>query len=237
MRPARHSEGRVEAGAPTLAQTYTNLTGSNVYSYGATANDTIHFSITYLFCSNAILANDIISFVAEKQNNGSIQLAWASSNPLSGREYKVEACTDSLHFVDLATVAGQVGQNNYSYTYEAGRLTGLKIYFRIKSIDPGGHTRYSIIRSVVWGNGPEQIAWLYPNPCDAFININFGMPSPMDWETWIYAADGSLVQRNHMANSIQAHIVFNSKLAAGTYFIRAQNAQSDKRNLLSFIVR
>jgi len=128
--------------------TYTNLTGSNVYYYSATANDTIHFSITYYYCSNTILANDLLSFSAKKENTETIKLSWSTNNFFSDRNYEIQASIDSSQFSSVASIPEDITKKTYQYDYKIAPGKKGKIFFRLKIITTSGSTKYSEIKMI-----------------------------------------------------------------------------------------
>ncbi len=218
--------------------TYTNLIGSNIYYYSATASDTIHFSITYYYCNNIILANDIISFSAVKINPENIKLSWAMADPQTGRNYGVQESADGVRFADVASVLDD-GSVNYQYDYAVTAHDHGAIYFRLKIISSSGKVTYSEIKTVdiIHDNSDNGIS-IYPNPSDSYINILFAEEPPNgNWDISIYAASGRLIQKNHFAAESTAHINFKNKLPAGVYFVRAESIETQKKYLQSFLVR
>jgi hypothetical protein len=218
--------------------TYTSLAGSSIYYYAATANDTIHFSVTYYYCDNAILANDIILFSAIKENSKIIKLSWSMADAQRGRNYEIQAGSDGSHFADIALIA-DTGNINYDYDYIVPDHQKGDIYFRLKLISSSGQVKYSEIKMINFidaGNSKGML--IYPNPCDDYINIVFDEPdSNKDWDICIYSSNGYLIQRNHFANASAAHINFRNKLSAGVYFVKAESNEAQKKYLLNFFVR
>jgi type IX secretion system substrate protein len=218
--------------------TYTNLTGSNIYYYAATAKDTIHFSVTYYYCDNAILANDLILFSAIKENSKTIKLLWSMANPQPGRNYEIQQGDDSSHFADIALIA-DTGNISYEYDYSVSGHEKGDIYFRLKIISSSGQVKYSEIKMISFTDaGDSKGMFIYPNPCDAYINIVFDKPdNNKDWDIFIYSSNGCLIQKNHFTNASTAHINFRNRLTAGVYFIKAEDSESRKKYLLSAFVR
>ncbi|MBS1667799.1 MAG: T9SS type A sorting domain-containing protein [Bacteroidetes bacterium] len=217
--------------------TYTSLSGSNTYYFSATVSDSVNFSVTYYYCNSSILANDLISFTANKQNDGKVRLNWSSVGSQTGRIYEVQACTDSSHFVSVGSVAGENNQSDYQYYYNIPTGASGKIYFRLKAIDVSGKFQYSDIRWVDIFTANNTAAYVFPNPSDSYINLVLNDPSNTDWETSIYASDGALIQKNHFGRSSLMHISFNNKLAPGTYFLKARSINTNKQQLFSFMVQ
>lgn len=217
--------------------TYTNLTGSNVYYYSASANDTIHFSVTYYYCNNTVLANDIISFSAVKTSSKNIKLSWAMADPQTGRKYAVQTSSDGIHFSDIASVPDD-GSVNYEYDYTVPDHKEGAIYFRLKIISPSGQVKYSETKMVdITNDNTGNGISLYPNPSDSYINIVFNEPANTHWDICIYSANGGLIQKNHFAAASTVHVNFRNKLPAGVYFVRAENIETQKKYLQSFLVR
>ena len=217
--------------------TYTSLTGSNVYYYSANANDTIHFSITYYYCSNAILANDLISFSAVKVNSEIIKLSWKMAGAQPGRNYEIQEGTDGILFSDIASIAD--GDNlNYEYDYTLFGREKKDIYFRLKITTSSGQIKYSEIKMIgLIDQNAGKSAFLYPNPSDNYINIVLNEPGIRNWDASIYSPNGDLIQKNQFVNVQQGHIDFNKKLAAGVYFIKVESIESQKKYVLSFLAR
>ena len=213
--------------------TYTNLTGSNVYYYSATASDTIHFSITYYYCSNAILQNWLNSFSAEKENNEFIKLLWSTSAQQSGITYEVQKSDDSSKFISVGMVKESLDLSNYSYHYKIVPTDKDKIYFRLKIITSSGAIIYSEIKAVDIFNENASKNFLYPNPCKDYVNIHLQQGS---WNIKIFTAIGTLIEQHHFLNSSLAHIDFQNRLSRGSYFIQVQDIISSKKMIFEFII-
>lgn len=217
--------------------TYTSLTGSDIYYYSANANDTIRFSITYYYCNNSILANDLISFSATKTKSEIIKLSWTMANARSDRNYEIQEGADGIVFSDIASIADD-DNLNYEYDYTLSALEKEDIYFRLKITNSSGQVKYSEIRMIDL-NDPNAStpAFLYPNPSGDYINIVINDPGLNNWDASIYSSSGILMQKTHFAGVLQGHIDFNKKLPVGVYFVKAESIMPQKKYLLSFLVR
>lgn len=219
--------------------TYTDLTGSNVYYYSATASDTIRFSVTYFYCTEEILSVGLINFFAKKEDPENIQLSWQTLNEITGRNYEIQKSTDGKNFSDLGLIASAVGDNStgsylYNYVITPSDNNNNKIYFRIKITDASAKSGYSATREVDLDKIAGDIL-LYPNPSADFINVVLN--NAANWQINIYAVNGILLQNDQFANTNAAHIVFKQKPAAGIYFMRILNQQTQKNFIQSFMVR
>ena len=215
--------------------TYSIVPSGLTYTFNA--NDTMHFSVTYYYCSATVLAMGITDFTAILEGNTIVQLAWTVSDEISGGTYEIEKSTDGVHFTDIASLptAPGAGDSHYSYPYAVGKQSGA-LYFRLKVLGPKENISYSEIRKVDLGNGASGGLYLYPNPSGEFLNVIFNQPGG-NWQVDIMAVSGALVQRNYYLNSNTVHIDFQHPLAAGVYFLRATDQQTRDSRISSFVVK
>ena len=219
--------------------TYTNLTGSNVYYYSATASDTIDFSITYFYCNATVLPLTIANFQAVKQNMGQVVLSWLSLNDPGGSDYEIQESSDGENFDSAGLVIsrpGDANQGDYSYDYTLQTGDPNRLYFRLKITESGGNVSYSEIREVDLTNR-NPAPGLYPNPSNTYIDLVFDPTLSGNWQVDIYSTAGSLLQTNLFSRTANAHIPFRNRLAAGVYFLRAINLDTRRSFVRDFSVK
>jgi hypothetical protein len=217
--------------------TTATVSGSTNYNFNATANDTIHFLLTYYYCNAVVLQTTITDFFASKQNDETIKLSWTTQNELSGRIYGIQKSDDGINFSEVNNISS-VDENtsvNYSSNYSISANDKNRIYFKLKIIDKNGDINYSEIRTVELDKSDQRIS-VYPNPSNSFVNIVFSN-SIGNLQTDIFAANGELIQRNYFVNTNSAHINFKNKLACGVYFIKVFDMRSQKNYVVSFVVK
>ena len=217
--------------------TYTNLTGSNVYYYSATASDTIRFSITYFYCTASVLPISIINFFAKKEDQETIQLSWKTLNELAGRTYEIEKSEDGNTFSVLASELSvtEGDDADYLYNYTINKSDNNKIFFRIKMINSSDVISYSDIREVDLDNNTGNIS-LYPNPSSDFINVSFNQPQTSNWDINIYSSNGILIQNNYASNVNSFRIPFQHKLASGSYIMQIVNKRTQQNYAKRFTI-
>ncbi len=207
--------------------TYTNLTGSELYYYSASASDTVHFTITYYYCSNTVLANQIGSFSAQKEGS-QVRLIWNSPASQSGMNFEVEEGTGSNLLNPVALVAAETDDSVYSYNYFLSPNDQGMLYFRLKIISSTGQVSYSEIRivdvSITSVNGQFAV---YPNPNAGHLNISF--PDQGDWSIGIYAVTGNLIEFSKAFHCTQTVVDLPAGLSSGVYFIRACNIETGEK--------
>jgi hypothetical protein len=209
-----------------------NLTVSSL-----TITDQINFTITYYYCIPGTLATDILTFTATRENDQTALLNWTTSNELPGRNYVIQVSKDGTNFVDSATVPAQGASGDAAYTFNFPldpSATG-NLYFRLKVVDVTGPFHYSQVCIIRLGDGNATGFSIYPNPPTDFINLSFPGGN-QNWDVSIYAADGNIVQRNSYPTTNLARVNFNRKMAAGTYFVRAVNPQTNQSFTRSFVI-
>jgi len=73
--------------------------------------------VAYYYCSPGILANDVLTFTAVKQNDGTILLGWSTTNERAARQYQVQVSGDGSNFTRFTTVDSDPVPGDASYTY------------------------------------------------------------------------------------------------------------------------
>jgi hypothetical protein len=231
-------------GAGTIPFTYStnNIAlpqNAGTFATSTSVTDNINFSITYYYCTPPLLATDIITFTAIRENDQTVLLGWVSANEQAGRTYHIEVSSDGAHFTDAGSVPSDPvnSQSSYSYNYTIPASASGKLYFQLKMVDDNGAGTYSPIRVIDLGAGGIAGFSIYPNPPSGdFINLLFP-PAGQGWQVDVLAADGRLIQRNIFSNAPSALLNFNRRLAPGTYFARATEIQTASSHTLPFVIR
>jgi hypothetical protein len=231
------------SGTGSQNYTYSTTTALNMPNYYSVVSysDTVRFKVTYFYCSPGVLANDVLTFTAVKQNDGTILLGWNTTNEKAGRQYQVQVSGDGSNFTGYTTVDSDpvAADASYTYSYPVDPNATARLYFRLRIVDESGAVTFSIIRIVDLDRGMQPVKndfYCYPNPAVGYISLNIpGSPQP--WQVDIIAADGRLVQRNRIANTRTPRIAFTHQLPPGTYFIRAVSARPGQHYTRSFVVR
>lgn len=234
----------VYQGAGNLNITYTSTFFTNNFvptgvTVTPTLSDNINFSITYHFCNPTTLSSNILTFTAEKESNQKVDLKWTTANEQPGRKYYIEVAVNGQEFAIAGSMPSDASMNdaNYTYLYSVPPTATGRIYFRLRQIETDGTATWSEVRSVdLDGNGNNGVFSIYPNPPSDFINLSIPGDS-QDWQVDIFAADGSLVQRNYYIGQNNIRVNFVRRLSAGSYFVRATNPQSGKHYTSSFVIR
>jgi len=220
----------------TYASNNIPLPSSGLTVTSFTLTDQVNYTTTYYYCVPlATLATDILTFTAERENSHDALLNWTASNEQAGRNYVIEVSKDGTNFGDSATVPAQFASGDASYNFPLDPSATGNLYFRIKVVDVSAPLSYSQICIIRLGDANSTGFSIYPNPPTDFINLSFPGGN-QNWDVDIYAADGNIVQRNSYPTTNLARVNFNRKMAAGTYFVRAINPQTNQSYTRSFLI-
>jgi Secretion system C-terminal sorting domain len=221
-----------------LSFTYTNLFTNNNATYYYSANIANHmtFSVQYLYCNAGVaLATDLTRFSAALTPPRTTQLSWAAVNETAGRVYEIQRSSDGKTFSTIASVPAVGTEETADYTFPDNIPdSGAGNWFYRLQIHDQANLSFSPVREVNI-TPAEKTLQIYPNPATSYINIITGQ-SAGDWQVEIFAANGNLVQRSTALQSGTLHIDFNTRLAAGAYFVRLMDLHGQKNYTTSFVV-
>ena len=230
-------------GTGTAAIDYINAATVSINNTIVSQNPSITLdetlTLTYYYCYTGTLAVNLLNFTATLENPQTVLLNWLTTGEMPGEKYVVQVSTGNgsdFSNVDTVMADGVAGNGNYAYQYAVPPTDKGNLYFRIQMIDANGAVSYSPLRVINLGNGSITSFSIYPNPPSTFINLTFPGDS-RNWEVQIFAANGDLVQQNYFSNTNLATVNFNNKMAAGAYFVRAINPQSNDHYAGSFLIR
>jgi hypothetical protein len=209
-------------------------------SYNFSANDTMHFGVTYYYCNSQTLPVNIINFSAIKVNDQQVQLNWQNKSEEKSRLYEIEKSSDGKIFSVITSLPADMladGSGDYLDEYKMTPDDKSRIYFRLKIKNSDGSIDYSAIRFVDLNAENETSVYLYPNPCSNFLNITLRDASEKNLHFDIYTALGGLIQHDDLPATNTVVLKFKNKLAAGVYFLRLTDQQSLKTQTQRFVVQ
>ncbi|HEY8969219.1 MAG TPA: T9SS type A sorting domain-containing protein, partial [Puia sp.] len=232
--------------------TYTNIHASNNASYGyhATAAETTHFTLSYLYSNDGVLNSELSSFTASLREPSSVQLSWSTAAEQKDRVYEIQRSGDGHSFTTIgyktAEIAPGAGTVSYSYMDRleepsagggAGGSKDGKWYYRLRLVRAGSIS-YSTVQAVTMPSGTGDRLVVFPNPAVDHINLLVpGDPdAPGDWLVNIRAADGRLVQSATFYHSNNLPLFFHQNLSPGIYFVQVTDQQGRMGRVTSFRV-
>lgn len=234
-------------GTGNLGFTYKSDIGSlingnpNVVLTGS-ASDVIHFSVTYTYCDNILLATDITSFSASKKQDY-ISLIWVTSGEVPNHVYEVQKSTNGRDFVSIGTVAShpefnQKGSYEYHYTPQPGENE--KLYFRIRLVLPGGGDKYSPVRLVdlTEKDSTKVGIRITPNPSSggAFAISLLNNNTASDWDIELFNIRGQVISKKQATNTTLAKFAMTEYLSSGVYFVLVSDRKTGQKYVERLVV-
>jgi hypothetical protein len=200
----------------TNTQTTLNIGSTIMYPFAVTA-DTMSFNSRFrIVFTSQVVPISFNSIKAYKKDNDG-ELEW-SCNETDAAYYEIEHSMNSNSFNKLGTVVAKNSSNNTYIWHHTKTPVGTN-YYRIKSVDKTGSTKYSSIVSVTIDKG-TSIA-VYPNPVKGnnfTLQLQEGLYK-QDCTIELFNNNGQKIfSRFIAASSSSQHIInLNNKPTAGTY--------------------
>lgn len=129
-------------------------------NYYATAYGINSFSTFFIHGGNSVLPVHLLSFNAQKSDDGTVLLDWKTEKEENLREYIITRSHDGREFTNISKISAQ---NLVHYqSVDKNPLSG-ENYYRLEMIDYDGSSKYSDIRRVSINNAIDVLS-LHPNP-------------------------------------------------------------------------
>jgi hypothetical protein len=164
-----------------------------------------------------------LSFVAKKQSQNFVELAWQVSNEVNNKGFEVEKSEDGKVFSKIGEVKclrKTIELQSYRFL---DKLTTLMAFYRIKQIDLDGKVSYSKIVAVQ--TSTENDTWeITPNPIVENSEIHTSLLPNTVANYQIVTASGSLLQtwQGEISSLNSLLINYLQKISQGIYFVNIQ---------------
>ena len=165
---------------------------------------------------------NFIGLVANRENNNA-ELKWDVTDEVNVREYVVERSVNGSNF----TMVGEVPAKGKSiYTYTNYNIPATTVFYRVRSIDQDGRSKYSgILRlkgSTSYGEGVK----VYPVPANDEITIEHGKLQ-RGASIIITTLDGKSLRTINPVDGASHTPVNISSMSRGMYFLRIDDGTGD----------
>ncbi|MGB4847543.1 MAG: T9SS type A sorting domain-containing protein [Saprospiraceae bacterium] len=178
----------------------------------------------------------LVSFKADKFQDRSSHLTWATASESNSSHFLVQSSTDKKSWKNLGSVkaAGnsQLIENYEYFDYNVynGRDSRLTVYYRLQMVDLDGQVKTSPVEAVVFGNGiaPGRDFVVYPNPASDGVQVEWDanrIDQPTSLE--FFDVTGKLVYTQKVSdNTNQEYIDFgHTTITPGLYLLRILNGE------------
>jgi hypothetical protein len=170
---------------------------------------------------NTVLSIKINYFNASK-GNGANTLNWLASCSSSRAVFEIERSADGRNFTAINTITATQERCAQPFTFVDNANLNGPVYYRIKSIDIDGGSKYSA--TIKLGDLPKnrQLTAVLPNPVSDRAQLNIAASKKDRVELSVFSIEGKIVQRSvvdlQAGTSIISLDVIN--LQKGVYTVR-----------------
>lgn len=169
----------------------------------------------------APLPVNFIGIVANKMDNG-ITVRWDVGDEVNVQEYQLEKSTNGSSFSTVGTVSAN-HKTVYSFI-DRTPSDAPSVFYRIKSVDFDGKTKYSGIIRVKGNNSFADVIRAYPSPAKNQITVNHSQLSTRA-KLSITTMDGRVLKQMTPAVNASNTMVDVSNLSSGIYIIRLDDGK------------
>jgi hypothetical protein len=220
-------------GAGTVSFDYLNtstttlLDGSSNYDLFVRGYTRMQTRMVYYWCPTIILAANIKSFAAVKDNNR-VNLSWMIENEEANNNYELQMSQNGRQFRPIGKFKSKdapEASSAYQYQYLPEQAINGKMYFRLKQTNAAGKTTYSVVRFV----DASQVskpggATVYPNPVRGQVSVQFGKVLNGNYKVELISLTGQAVyQKVHRMNNTNSILFDIPGTPAGIYYLRASS--------------
>jgi hypothetical protein len=198
------------------------MAGQTSTATSATVSGVTTFSPWTLSGNNAPLPVELLSFSAETNDEGNVDLYWETSSERNNDYFAVQRSEDGVNFSEIGRVAGSGTSqtvNGYSYT-DTDPLSG-RSYYRLKQVDFDGVYKLSDILRVDMTGGIRLTAFPNPVKSDKFLlDFHARLESP----TYISLHDrtGRIIYTGTAQAGVSNYEVnLKASPSSGVYLLRA----------------
>jgi hypothetical protein len=202
------------------------LAGQTSTATSATVSGVTTFSPWTLSGNNSPLPVELLSFSANTNDEGNVDLYWETSSERNNDYFAVQRSADGINFSDIGRVPGSGTSqtlNSYSYT-DKEALSG-RSYYRLRQVDFDGIYKFSNILRVDAEGRIRLTASPNPVKTDKFL-LDFH--TPLESSTYISLHDrtGKLVYTGiAQAGTSNYEVNLKASPSSGVYLLRAVNQE------------
>ena len=175
---------------------------------------------------------DLISFKVAWQDEGeTAQIRFVTENESEICCYEIEKSDNGFHFNAIGHLDARNTQELHTYNFIDLHATGIKQYYRLKTIHHSGETEYSRI-SLLQDKTVTEIL-VFPNPTADELQLQLNK-AYSNVQVQIVSSSGRVVKEfNNLPLLNQTVKIPVSHLATGTYLLYLKTA--DEKQVLQFI--
>ncbi|MBC7936966.1 MAG: T9SS type A sorting domain-containing protein [Rhizobacter sp.] len=172
----------------------------------------------------ALLATNVVSFSAQKENNNA-KLLWSIDQTLDYQSFEIERSTNGTLFEKIATQTAAQNNEARNFNFTDYNIPAGIVYYRIKIVERNGSSFNTRIASI--NNKITASFVVTPNPASDHINISHGAEASITVNVKITDAAGRVVKslaKQSIATGNKLRIPLMG-FAAGTYYVEIEGEE------------
>jgi hypothetical protein len=145
--------------------------------------------------SCAMLLPMVVSSLKGTYDGSVINLSWATTSEINGKQFMVEYSTDGLNFTTAGAVAAKGNSTErVNYQYQFTKVNSATLYFRLMMVDVDGRTEYSNTILVKTVGSQKITAGVYPNPFAEKLEVTTTLTKSLPVNVRLLDMNGRLVK-------------------------------------------
>jgi pectin methylesterase-like acyl-CoA thioesterase len=179
--------------------------------------------------ASPVIPLSILDIKAEKFNNNTNRVFWATADEKNVSHFETERSTDAQNFAVIGTTKANGNSNiRYDYTFIDPQPQQGHNYYRLKMVDADGSFTHTKIVSVDNTNGKSSKTKVFPNPFNDVLTLvfddNFANKTALTVELTDVLGRSVWVKSNLTA--LQQIDIPTASLPMGTYFAHIKDGQT-----------
>lgn len=187
------------------------------------------------YYGNAPLPVELLYFTAVVNDNGVVDLKWATATEQNNHFFTLERSTNGISYTSVARIDGRGNSTQHVYYEHTDRPQGTgTFYYRLSQTDYDGQREvFPLVAVEIEQTNTGCVLSVYPNPCVPQCKVVMdGCPENADGtiQLDVLDASGSLVQSTTKTTDSNGGFTYSidgsSALKPGVYIIRGVSAKS-----------
>jgi hypothetical protein len=186
-----------------------SITSNSLSAFGSLSIGSITFTVPLNF----------LSITAQRKTDYTL-VEWKTANESNVKHHEIQRSRGNNIFTTIATTPARNFIDKQTYTYnDFDKLEGT-VYYRIKSVDFDGKTKYSKVVSVYY-NGIAETISMRNNPVSATIYLSLSSVKSKAYTYQLIAANGNIVQQGNLqyGGTGSLSIALRPSAVSGSYIL------------------
>ncbi|MFY7900700.1 MAG: T9SS type A sorting domain-containing protein, partial [Chitinophagaceae bacterium] len=186
------------------------------------------------FLNAEALPVQLVHFSA-KANSNNVQLAWETALEINNKNFTVYHSIDGIHFNEIAEIPSKNQPSTYQFIHT--NPSNKTNYYKLIQADNDGRKSDLGLRLVNFQSGNQKTIFIYPNPVQGVVNINYYSNAADKLLVQIFDITGKVIQETTIPvfqDKNQYSLPLNKQIIAGMYLMKitSKNASFSERLLV-----